>query len=74
MPPGEPIKRYTGAADGRTIGAVLNELVDEVNSLTEVLALISETVIESLNAKELTEFALKLAELGNEKPNEKRSM
>ena len=41
MPPNKPIKRYTGAADGRTIGLVLNELIDEVNNLVSVVEKVS---------------------------------
>ena len=41
MPPAKPIKRYTGAADGRTIGMVLNEIIDEVNLMGEVVERLS---------------------------------
>ena len=64
MPPGKPIKKYTGTADGRTIGHVLNELIDEINAQTNVLAMISESVIGMMSAKQLIEFGTQLDIMG----------
>lgn len=57
MPPGKPIKRYTGAADGRTIGHVLNELIVEVNYMAKVLQSTAELAIVHSNLT-LTDEAL----------------
>lgn len=68
MPPGKPIKRYTGAADGRTIGMVLNELIDEINAMTVVLSIVSETVVDGLSPKGLAAFSEKLLEWAKDDP------
>ena len=57
MAPGKPVKRYAGTADGRTLGQVINELVDEVNAMTEVLAMFADFEISRMSMKDLNNFA-----------------